>query len=371
MQQRSRSSTQRPACTAAPPIHQNTSTLAAATAAATLSPPQSDFDVSEYGADDVHHHHYLPDLDSEPTSATDSVPAASQSSGIFSDISEEEEREGAHDEDVDMVKDDDDDDIDGRLSFGYGGSRTTFSRTSAERGQWKTNPMPYKPKPSIPTLALAPAPKPLAIITRKSEPTASRVATPVPASAPIFNRPISEPVFSAATRLPENENDHSGRAIAQNIRKDTKLTSPVPVSVDLTNPVTPPTDEEVLASPRTLPALSEDRESSIDIDIDGDDDLALFTPSSPLPPSSPPPLSPQTSPLMHSSMPPMSRSVSPIMLDYDDSSSMRGSSPLSELPDDDEDDELEGLEYFLLAETNNVAEAPAPEPTVRIFSVMF
>ncbi|KAF5316056.1 hypothetical protein D9619_006909 [Psilocybe cf. subviscida] len=65
---------------------------------------------------------------------------------------------------------------------------------------------------------------------------------------------------------------------------------------------------------------------------------------------------------MHSSVPPMPRSVTSIMLDYDDLSSMRGSSPLSELLDDDEDDELEGLGFFLLVETNNVAELRIRNP---------
>ncbi|KIM45580.1 hypothetical protein M413DRAFT_24753 [Hebeloma cylindrosporum] len=197
-------------------------------------PPTSDFDAS--------------DIDLEVTS--DSAPGPS--SGISSDSEDEEAQE--------------EDDF--GFSFSYEGNRTTFFRTSAERGQWKSNPMPA---------------------LRKSAPTHSRVATPTLIS-PL--RTISEPAPAASTEVPQ-----------QQLSPDHTL-----------DPIMPLMEDQV-ESPHTVPSLSSDRESSFDADVD--------TPSSPLPPSSPP-LSP-----MGFSVSIVSRSVSPLFFERD-------SSPLSEVPDDED-----------------------------------
>ena len=204
-------------------------------------PPTSDFDASELSED----------VDQELTS--DSAPGPS--SGISSDSEDDEPQEEG-------------------FSFSYEGNRTTFFRTSAERGQWKSNPMPSKP-----TL----------LQTRKSAPTHSRVATPT-----LINplRMISEPA---------PQQDVPDHALLENTSRD------VPISI-------PMVDDDV-ESPHTLPSLSSDRESSLDVDVD--------TPSSPLPSSSPP-LSP-----MSFSVSIISRSVSPLLFERD-------SSPLSEVSDEDD-----------------------------------
>jgi len=205
-------------------------------------PPTSDFDASEL---------------SEDILTSDSAPGPS--SGISSDSEDDEpqEEEG--------------------FSFSYEGNRTTFFRTSAERGQWKSNPMPLKQ-----TL----------LQTRKSAPTHSRVATPT-----LINplRMISEPA---------PQQDVPDHALLENTSRDAPISIPATASM---------VDE--VESPHTLPSLSSDRESSLDVDID--------TPSSPLPPSSPP-LSP-----MSFSVSIISRSVSPLLFERD-------SSPLSEVPDDED-----------------------------------
>jgi len=221
-------------------------------------PPTSDFDASEFSED----------VDLELTS--DSAPGPS--SGISSDSEDEEPQE--------------EDDF--GYSFSYEGNRTTFFRTSAERGQWKSNP--------VPTF----------LQTRKSVPTHSRVATPT-----LINplRTISEPAPASSTpkvitEAPQPLPDHS---------KLETTSRDIPISIPI-DPITAPMEDEV-ESPHTLPSLSSDRESSLDVDIDA--------PSSPLPPSSPP-LSP-----VSFSVSIVSRSVSPILF-------ARDSSPLSEAPEDDD-----------------------------------
>ena len=111
-------------------------------------PPTSDFDTSELSED----------VDLELTS--DNAPGPSP--GISSDS----EDEGPQEKD------------DFGFSSSYEGNRTTFFRKSAERGWWKSNPMP--------TL----------LQTRKSAPTHSRVVTPT-----LINplRTISEPEPSSST----------------------------------------------------------------------------------------------------------------------------------------------------------------------------
>ncbi|KAF8971276.1 hypothetical protein BDZ97DRAFT_1350388 [Flammula alnicola] len=241
-------------------------------------PAPSDFDVSEF-SEDVEHD--IPDLDSEPTS--DSTPG--QSSSVFSDSEEEEAR---------------DDDSDAFSFGGYNGNRTTFFRTSAERGQWKSNPMPFRPATS------------LLQSSRKSVPTLSRVSTPTLAVANLA-RPISEPAPSTCPAEPDfitSENpDLPSRAREAIISNSDSV------------PINPPLLSEEVESPHTLPSLTSDRESSQEED-------EHEVPSSPLPSSSPP-MSP-----MSFSVSRMSRSVSPISFARD-SSSFRDSSPLSDVPDDE------------------------------------
>ena len=221
-------------------------------------PPTSDFDVSELSED----------VDLELTSDS----ARGPSSGISSDSEDEDPQE----------------EDDSGFSFSYEGNRTTFFRTSAERGQWKSNPMP--------TL----------LQTRKSVPTHSRVATPT-----LINplRTISEPAPASSTpqvspEAPQPLPDHT---TLETTSRDILISIPI-------DPITSSMEDEV-ESPHTLPSLSSDRESSPDVDIDA--------PSSPLPPSSPP-LSP-----VSFSVSIMSRSVSPLLF-------ARDSSPLSEVPDDED-----------------------------------
>ena len=224
-------------------------------------PPTSDFDASELSED----------VDLELTS--DSAPGPG--SGVSSDSEDEEPQE--------------DDDF--GFSFSYEGNRTTFFRTSAERGQWKSNPMPLKP-----TL----------LQSRKSAPMHSRVATPTLVN-PL--RTISEPARSSSTPMVSSD---APQHLPDHITLET-TSRDVPISI-LVDPITVSMEDGV-ESPHTLPSLSSDRESSLDVDVD--------TPSSPLPPSSPP-MSP-----MSFSVSIVSRSVSPLLFGRD-------SSPLSEVPDDED-----------------------------------
>ncbi len=163
----------------------------------------------------------MADLESEPTS--ESTPG--RSSGVYSDSEEEEDRRG------------DEADAYG-YSFGYDSNRTTFFRTSAERGQWKSNPMPLRP-----------------LQTRKSLPVVSRIPSPAIPAAETTLRTISEPapsIPSAENDIAPQEQDLPDRA--------TEETTPNSASI----PINPPT-EEGAHSPHTLPSLSSDRESSIGV----------------------------------------------------------------------------------------------------------
>lgn len=224
-------------------------------------PPSSDFDVSEY-SEDVDHD--IPEVDSEHTS--DSAPG--RNSVSFSDI-EEEENHGNH-----------------GFSFGHGGYRTTFFRTSAERGQWKSHPIPFKSTP-LP----------------QAQRSASIPSTPVLVNSTRIN---SEPAPSTMTGLGfSTEPDQYG---------------PLPISIQNL------AESELQAeSPRTMPSLTSDWESIPDIDVDGH---GYERPSSPLPPSSP----------MSYSVSILSRSVSPAS-----SPVMRPSSPLSEVSSLDQE-EIQALD---------------------------
>lgn len=228
-------------------------------------PPPSDIDVSEY-SEEVDHE--VPEADSEHTS--DSAP--SHNSVIFSDI-EEDENSGN----------------DG-FSFGHGGYRTTFFRTSAERGQWKSHPIPFKSTP-LPQ-------------ARSSASIPLRLPTPV--SVDSTARTNSEPALSAAKGLEfsiEPDQYDNPRSVDD----------PLPISSqNIPESELQPEAE----SPHTLPSLTSDWESMLDVDVD---ERRYERPSSPLPPSSP---------MSYSA----SRSVSPA------SSLMRSSSPLSEVSSLDEEE---------------------------------
>ena len=189
--------------------------------------------------------------------------------------------------------------------------RTTFFRVSAERGLWKSDPTPLK-KTTPSTLQV-----------RKSVPTFSRVPTPLPLAI----RTVSEPAPSNNSQMsgfyPETENERA-----------TELSDPV-----LADTGEQPTrftldskPEDDISSPDTLPSLITDGENS-----EGDANIELDPPSSPLPPSSPP-----LSPFSRSDSI-ISRSSSPLSFAFEGSSS-----PLSELPDEYDNDDSGIEECFTL-----------------------
>lgn len=228
-------------------------------------PLPSEFDVSEY-SEDVDHD--IPEADSEHTS--DSAPG--RNSVFFSDT--EEEENNWNDE----------------FSFGQSGYRTTFFRTSAERGQWKSHPIPLKSTP----LAQA----------RNSICIPSRLPTPVLVDS---TRTTSEPAPSTVTGL--GFSVQSGQH--DNLRGEEE--GPPPISLEN---VTKSELQHEAESPH-MPSMTSDWESMPDIDGDNNE---YERPSSPLPPSSP---------MSYLA----SRSVSPAS-----SFLMRSSSPLSEISSLDEDE---------------------------------
>jgi len=269
-------------------------------------PSTPDFDISEFSEDMEHDN---PDVDSEPTS--DSAPA--QSSGVYSDSEEEDAKEDSEEgEDT--------------FRYGYDGPRRTFFHTSAERGQWKSNPLPMKPNPTS------------LLQTRKSVPTLSRIGTPTSTNP---SRPISEP--APFTSVPESSfllaplNDQVD-PIAGEASAFTDSSESSPTSIDH------------VESTDSLPSLSSDRESSMGID---EHDI----PSSPLPPSSPP-LSP-----IGLSVSMMSRSVSPLSFACD-SPKIASSSPLSE-PSELGDDEDTAQEPLMISSVLDVVVSQAFKFTLR------
>lgn len=226
-------------------------------------PPSSEYDPSEnYQEVDSS----LPDLDSDHSSNS----AAYQSPVFPLDSDEEQEDEGEG------------------YSFGDGGLRATFFRTSAERGRWRSDPVPYKPS----AVAL--------LQIRKSAPTISRVPT---LTSNMGSRPTSEPLPSTSSH---GAQDTSGVDDFEASRST--FTVPFP-------------DQGVreASSPHTLPSLTSDRESTSD-----PEEQDYRAPSSPLPSSSPP-LSP-----MSFSVSAISRSVSPLV--FAPSSPLRGTSSPVEVP---------------------------------------
>ena len=213
-------------------------------------PPSSECDASEnYQEVDSS----LPDLDSDHSSNS-----AAYHSPVFPlDSDEEQEDEGEG------------------YSFGDGGLRATFFRTSAERGRWRSDPVPYKPS----AVAL--------LQIRKSAPTISRVPTP---TSNMGSRPTSEPLPSTARHDPAPDaQDTSG----VDDFEASRLAFTVPF---------PDQGVREASSPYTLPFLTSDRESTSD-----PEEQDYRAPSSPLPSFSPP-LSP-----MSFSVSAISRSVSPLV----------------------------------------------------------
>ena len=262
-------------------------------------PFSSEFDVSEY-SEDVDRE--IPEADSEHTS--DGAPG--RNSVFFSDTEEEETNWN-----------------DG-LSFGHGGYRTTFFRTSAERGQWKSHPIPLKSTP----LAQA----------RNSISIPSRMPTPGLVDS---TRTASEPAPSTLTGL--------GFSVEPD--KDENLCSEDgshPISLEN---VTESELQHEDVSPPTMPSLTSDWESMPDIDGDYE------RPSSPLPPSSP---------MSYLA----SRSVSPAS-----SSLMRSSSPLSEISSLDQDerqtDEAESINDSNIEVKIRYSESVHPSVSLKVLLGFF
>lgn len=144
------------------------------------------------------------------------------------------------------------------FSFSELGIRSMCFRTSAERGRWRTDPLPFQRSSMLLTRKSAPASDPTTDILITSRPI-SEPAPSIPASAESARPSEQEDVVHEVTTV-----DPSSAALPS------LSTSPVLDLVD------------------TLPPLTSDRDSSTDVE-------EVLTPSSPLPPSSPPPLSPAAS----------------------------------------------------------------------------
>ena len=269
-------------------------------------PPSSEFDASEY-SEEVDRD--IPEVDSEHTSEG----APGRSSVFFSDTEEEENH--WNDE----------------FSYGHGGYRTTFFRTSAERGRWKSHPIPLKSTP----LAQA----------RSSVGISSRLPTPVIVDS---TRTNSEPApstmsglgFSVESDQHDNQRSEDGPhpISLENVPEgklqreaDTipSLTSDWESMPDIDGGYERPSSPLPPSSPHTMPSMTSDWESMPDID---GDEHGYERPSSPLPPSSP---------MSYLA----SRSVSPA------SSLMRSSSPLSEISSlDQEERQTDGVESVYIAD---------------------
>ncbi|KAG5640299.1 hypothetical protein DXG03_009328 [Asterophora parasitica] len=218
----------------------------------------------------------------------------------------------------DSEEEDQEDDSDG-YSFVQEDIRSTFFRVSAERGQWKYDPLPLKTS--------------VRALLRQSAPTSS----PPPISGlQLLARPISEPAPSTgrASTTPTTPDSHEEEDHGSEMPSMDYVDS---MSSDHYSPL-------AYDSSRSLPSLMSDAEST------EPDDHAV--PSSPLPPSSPPLSSLPASPLMCS--------ISPLSF-APSSPHLQPSSPLSFVeslpPDDDQDMDLENDD-----EADTVP-TPHPQPT--------
>ncbi|EKM75576.1 hypothetical protein AGABI1DRAFT_109333 [Agaricus bisporus var. burnettii JB137-S8] len=143
------------------------------------------------------------------------------------------------------------------FSFSELGIRSMCFRTSAERGRWKTDPLPFE--------------RSLVLLTRKSAPVNDSTTDVL-----IAPRLVSEPAPSIPASV------ESAKLSEQEEKAPEVISDPssAPLSSLSTSPVLDLVD--------TLPSLTSDRDSSMDAE-------EALTPSSPLPPSSPPPFSPAAS----------------------------------------------------------------------------
>lgn len=174
-----------------------------------------------------------------------------------------------------------------------GDSRATFFHTSAERGQWRHDPIPVRPHARSEM--------------RKSLPTGSPPALP---GLQLVSRPISEPAPSTSGLLypfvlPDEHEDAS--------------------EAPFTFPMSSDHQSMMCDARQSLPSLMSDRDSP---------EQEEMQPSSPLPPSSPP--------LSHVSFPcsPMARSISPLSF-APSSPPPVSSSPLTFGSSEDHDENME------------------------------
>jgi len=195
-------------------------------------------------------------------------------------------------------------DSDEELDDIFGSHRTTFFSTSAERGLWKNEPVPQKK--NLPAM----------IQLRASAPSLSGVSTPTASNF----RTVSEP---APTTTPGKTRCYPANPMID--KPNVSFQPGIPSrSQSLAASFDCCIEDEI--SSHTLPSLTTDigsREFDTDIDIEVDGGIL-----SPLPPSSPP-FSPSSR-----SISILSRSSSPFSFSH-----TRDSSPLSELPDDFDDQE--------------------------------
>jgi hypothetical protein len=242
----------------------------------------------------IYDHHYLSGHGYQEDTCSQFLGSDGPRSDILSDSDEDME-------DTSRVRSDD------------SNYRTTFFRVSAERGLWRSDPMPLKKT------------NPSTLQARKSVPSFSRLPTP----QPLTIRTVSEPAPSNNSQstgfYPEKEDDRAVRPSDSLAADAGAQPTPFTQTVD-SNP------EDEASSPHTLPSMIADAESS-----EGDVNIELDVPSSPLPPSSPP-LSP-----LSRSISIISRSSSPLSFAFE-----RSSSPLSELPDDYDNDDSYIEEHFTL-----------------------
>jgi hypothetical protein len=155
-----------------------------------------------------------------------------------------------------------------------GDTRATFFRTSAERGQWRHDPIPVRPHPRQQMRNSIASWSPPALSVRQHAPR------PISEPAPSTSRPLSPAAISDLHD--EHEHEHA---------------SELPFAFPMHGL---PSDHQNMMcdARRSLPSLMSDRDTS--------PEQEEMHPSSPLPPSSPP--------LSHMSYPhsPMARSISPL-----------------------------------------------------------
>lgn len=160
------------------------------------------------------------------------------------------------DDDIQSGRDDylsdQDDQMDDGFSFSELGTQTMSFRTSAERGRWRTDPIPQRPLPS-----------------KTYESAASERSLGL-----MVSRPTSEPAPSMLTPIcPDKQKQRDTRP-----EVISALSSPLPTSPLVLS-------GQRMGEESEIPSLTSDRDSSMDVDEPVSE---LLTPSSSLLPSSPP-----------------------------------------------------------------------------------